>query len=218
MTKLTVLAALIVLPLAPQSAPILSVSGPTTAQPGSTVTLSISLSGSSGSNIAGIQTNVGLPAGVTGSTETIGAASTAASKTVSCNTPSSSGQLICIISGQNQNVFSDGVIASLSAKLPSTPGSYTFTLTPIFASLAGVGVSTNAPSPFVVVVPSPCSVTGQATTSSSDVTTIINSVEAGTAPASFDLNGDGVVNIIDVQRVINSLPSPQGTGVCKTGP
>jgi hypothetical protein len=50
----------------------------------------------------------------------------------------------------------------------------------------------------------PCNVTGDQTTSVADLQMMLNEA-LGTAPAANDLNGDGVVNVVDIQKVIEAL-------------
>jgi hypothetical protein len=54
------------------------------------------------------------------------------------------------------------------------------------------------------------------TIDSADVNAAIN-MSLGTTPCTANIAGAGVCNVVVVQRVINAMPPPSGTGTCLTG-
>jgi hypothetical protein len=54
------------------------------------------------------------------------------------------------------------------------------------------------------------------TIDSADVQAAIN-MALGTLPCTANIAGSGVCNAVVVQRVINAMPPPTGTGTCSTG-
>lgn len=193
----------------------LTISGPNGAvRAGATVTLTVTLTGSSGQNIAALQGSVANPGGTV--TCTAGAAAIAAGKTVACGTVGNA--VVFLVYGLNQNVLADGVVAQLQVALPLTAaaGNISEGLTgTLGASPAGGAVAITAGSPFGLSAVNACSITGDNPTSLADVLAMIAQIYAGTALQNgLDLNGDGAVDIIDVQRVANAA-APAGT--CKVG-
>jgi predicted phage tail protein len=54
------------------------------------------------------------------------------------------------------------------------------------------------------------------TIDSADVQAAIN-MSLGILPCTANIAGSGVCNVVVVQRVINAMPAPTGTGTCLTG-
>lgn len=174
--------------LAAQTATLI-LTGPATAAPGSSVTVSLGLAGSSGQNLAALQWTAIPPAGVTISSVASGAASTAATKTPYCNT----GNTLCILVGLStatppvitNAVYADGVVATLQVAIPATaaPGPMTIPLTGLLgASTAASGVTITSGTAYSLTVLNKC-----------------------------DVNKDGSVTYLDVQAVLNPA---LGNGVC----
>ena len=80
---------------------------------GGTVSLALSLAGSSGTNMAGLEWTLTYPGGVSNISVAAGAAVSAAGKTLHCTTNSFS--YTCMASGMNANVIADGAIATVTA-------------------------------------------------------------------------------------------------------
>ncbi len=106
------------------------------------------------------------------------------------------------------------MIALITVNIPltQTPGTYTFELGGVLsASLGGDGVFTTTGVPFILGITSPtspCDVDSSGSTDIVDVNLVKGYIFNGTV---FDINNDGVTNIIDLQRVINAV-----NGVCRT--
>jgi len=187
----------------------LSLAGPTIFKPAGTVVLNLALSGSSGANISGVQFTVPAPGGST--VVMAGAASTAASKQVTCNQAATGTlPLTCIAVGLNNATFSDGVVAVLTVTLPNPiVQGLTWTMPTIVASTVGAQVTATSAAPT-----NPCNITGSGTVGTADMTASISQA-LNAAVSCVDLTGDGVCNIFDVVRVVIAA---QPSGVCKVGP
>ncbi len=162
-----------------------SVTGPNAnMKPGQTAALSVNIAGAS--NVAAIQGNVTLPAGWP-ATCAIGTTAATASKQVACVlTPA--GQLTFVVYGMNSNNLFDGAMVQVALVIPSTvaPGTNMIGVSgQLGASPAGDAV------PLVAGVPFPLSITS--------------------AISPCDLNGDGAVNIADVQVMVNRILSGVST-------
>jgi hypothetical protein len=185
----------------------LSLAGPTTFKAAGTVVLNLTLTGSAGQNVSGIQFTIPAPGGVT--TAILGAASTAATKNLTCSQSSVAPlPVTCIIIGSNNTAYADGVVAVISVVLPNPiVQGLTWTMPVISASTTGTQVATVSSAPN-----NPCNITGSGTVGVGDITAAISS--ALTQTACVDLNGDGTCNIMDVIRVVIA---GQPAGVCKIG-
>lgn len=189
----------------------LNLAGPTSrVAPGANVTVTMNLAGSAGKNLAALQSTFTITPPIV-ATIAAGAAATVATKAADCNTGPAAP--ICLFIGDNANLWSDGPVATLTFTMPTTP--VTIALAGIVgASNAGAGVPVTSPGPFTVSVLN-CSVTGAATVTATDEQ-VENDVAVGKLPQNqgVDLNGDGLVNAIDAQRVANAK---NGQG-CNVGP
>lgn len=207
-----------------QAQPAITLTGPATVKPGQTgVVLSVNLSNSAGANVAAIQATIGLPAGFTVTSSSIGAAGTAATKTLYCATTAELCVLAAGVSGTAltgaQTTFSDGVLWTITGNVASTAsGSLAFTISnQVAASSAAkaVGVTVTAGAALTLPVQSPCDINGDGKVDISDIQAYLNA-QVFTVPSTLiDLNGDGVANIIDVQRIATAA-TPGGS--CITGP
>jgi hypothetical protein len=174
---------------------------------GSAVVLTVTLSGSAGVNVQALQYSI---TGFQGWTVAVadGAAATAASKFNTCAMVGT--VLNCIAVGVNTNVWSDGVISTLTLTIPkrAASGTQTDTLGGLLGAVTDssgnvTGVAITAGSPFALSIISPC-----------DGITLAQMLPPvlGTAAysAALDLNSDGVVNVEDAQIVADYSVS----GVC----
>lgn len=186
----------------------LSLAGPTSFKASGTVLMNLNLTGSGGQNISGIQFSIPAPGGV--ATVAVGAASTAANKTVACQQATAAPNgLTCILYGLNNTAYSDGVVATVSVALPNPlVQGITWTMPVVSASTTATAVTTTSFAPV-----NPCNITGSGIMSAMDVTAEISQVL--TQSACVDINGDGVCNVLDVVRVVIAM---QTGGVCKVGP
>lgn len=199
--------------LAQTPTPTLTLTGPATIRPGAPVTLTLTLSGSTGANLASFQATVGLPAGFAVTSSAIGAAGTAAAKTLTC-APTLPGP--CVVVGLNQTNLADGVVFTLTG-IAARPGALSF---PLSASLAASsaataeGVALASGAAFSLTVLSACDINGDGKVDIADVLAYLNSYVFGAVTPIVDLNGDGLANIIDVQRIATAGLG----GACVTGP
>jgi hypothetical protein len=159
-----------------QNQAALTLVGPPTLRPGTTVAVNVMLSNPH-PELAAIQWSAALPTGFTASawTCTAGAASTMAAKDLYCNPASTT----CLTVGVNANLYAAGVVAIYSLTVPSTapPG-------PVAIPLSGLSGATlgGADAPLTSGVP-------------------YNPVVL----ASTDLNGDGKTDVQDLQIVIQRI-------------
>jgi hypothetical protein len=132
-----------------------------------------------------------------------GAQLTSANKSLATNVlPNNDVRLLA--SGFNQNTISNGVVAYA-----------TFTLSPLFTTgsstvslknCASSDALSNVLLPACIagtIRPFSCDINGDGTVNVSDVQLVINEA-LGVSPAVHDLNHDGVVNVADVQKEINA--------------
>jgi hypothetical protein len=156
----------------------LSLSAPTT-YPGATVTLNVSFADATPTaGASGFEWQLVPPAGLTPGVGTAGAAAITAAKALSCNNAT----FLCIETGINSNTFASGIVASYPLTVPATatPGTtFQFSLAGILgATLTGTAVA-NLPA-----------------TAPAITLTVLNR---------FDLNGDGKVDILDLQLLIQYI-------------
>lgn len=148
----------------------LTLTGPASAQPGQTITLSLNLAGGAAANLTAIQWTDTSPA-------TASASATAAGKGVYCNGG------LCVLAGLigttvSNNPFTDGVVGTIQFTVPaSTPfGSLAVPLTGLVAAnTSGAGVTLTAGATYTVaIVPSSCDVNSDGKTDGVDVGLMIN--------------------------------------------
>lgn len=192
-----------------------SVQGSSNIKPNDVVSLSLNLTGSTNQNISGLQwTNPIFPSVIFSVTN--GSSATLAHQTVYCNIT----QLSCLSTGFagitiTNNVLSDGVLFNFSFTVPSntTPGNQILSLTNLLAvSNAGVFVPITT-NPLTLTVLSLCDLNNDTKVDASDVLIAINQA-LGKVNCTNDLNGDGVCNVLDVERIVVAALG----GVCKVGP
>lgn len=203
------LALLLLLPGLASAQTLLSLSG-TPVRPNTQATLNLTLSGSSGANLAGLQWTVTLPTGIT-PTVTAGTASTSAGKQVTCNQQGTN--LTCLAVGLNTNVFGDGIVA-LVQFTPQSAGNLTFGISgTLGATLLGEAATVGAAAPFGFTVLSPCDLNGDTLTDVTDVQSAISQA-LGLSTCTSDLTGDGKCTVVEVVRVENAALGQS----CKTSP
>ena len=211
--KFKVAILLTVLAAALAAQPVLSITGPNAnVRAGSTVPLTVSLSGSTGTNIAALQFSIANPGGTI--TCAAGSAAVAAGKTATCT--STATNLILLVYGMNANVIADGPVAQLQLTLPiSAPGgSEPEALSGLVAATAaGDSASITAASPFVLSTVSLCDITADGKVDTQDALAMVAYIMTGAGSAP-DLNGDGKVDMVDLQRLVNAS---LGQG-CRVGP
>jgi hypothetical protein len=163
----------------------LTVTGPSSIAQGQTATLTVSISGSSGLNLAGIEWTLAPATGQTWGAPAISTGDAALGKGAYCNAAG-----LCLAVDQSNttppvltnNPFTDGAVLTIPATFTSTPlGTISFPLT------AMLGVSTAA-APIAIAA---------GTTFTLTIT-----------PSHCDYNGDGAVNDLDVQAIIAAIEGP----------
>ena len=132
-----------------------------------------------------------------------GAALTSAGKSLSANTLAN-GNVRLLGAGLNQTAIPNGVVANVTFTLNPqfTWGSTTVTLANCAAS-DSVGNLLSISCTAGTIVAFTCDLNGDGNVNVADVQVIINEA-LGVIPAVHDLNHDGVVNVGDVQKVINA--------------
>ena len=170
---------LLMLPFAPmlQGQTTLTVTGPTTALPGTNITLTLTLAGSATQNVTALQWAHTLPTGFTLSSSTVSSSGLAIGKGVYCNVAT------CVLLGQSatnvetNNPMTDGAVATAVIAIPASapPGITTLPLAGVFAaSTAGFNVPIAAGAGYGLTILSKCDVNGDGHTDFNDVTLMIN--------------------------------------------
>lgn len=163
----------------------------------------LSLNLAGAAGTAAAQGTVALPAGWP-ATCTIGAA-VANSKQVACAvTPE--GQLTWIVYGLNQTVLSDGALLKVSVVIPpgARAGTNMISISgTLGASPEGDAMPVGAGGPFTLSITSACDINGDGTVNVGDVQALAGQILA--AP--------GALTVVDLQRVIVSALG----GACKAG-
>lgn len=171
--------------------------------PGKTIEIPFSLS-STGASAASFQIDLSFdPAILTFASARVGTQLTAAGKGLSSSVISS-GDVRLATTGTNQNTISNGVVAYASFTVaPQFSGSTPVTLVNCM-SAGALGSALSTGCTLGNINALSCDVNGDGSVNVADVQAIINQ-SLGAIPAVDDLNQDGVVNVVDVQTVINAL-------------
>ena len=154
---------LILLATASAAQPVLTLTGPTSVAQGQSATLTMSVSGTTGQSLAGIQWTVAPPAGFSWGAPTISTTASTAGKGILCNAAVG----LCLAIGDNlamppvlsNNPFTDGAVASIPANFTSVPlGTLTLPLTGLFGSTTTATSITVSSGPVftIAILPSHC--------------------------------------------------------------
>ncbi len=150
----------------------LTLTGPTNALPGQTVSLSVSLAGASGKSISGVQwTATPSSGGLTAST------TQTPNKGIFCGSGSQTCEVIGVVGTTvNNSAISDGTVGQFQFQVPAPAvGNISFPLTGLFAvDSTGLNVATISGAPYVLSVLSKCDVNKDGKTDSADVIAVIN--------------------------------------------
>lgn len=187
----------------------LTLTGPTgPVKPNVPVTFTLTLSGAS-TNLAALQWGANMPN--SSLTWTIGAAGTAAGKTLYC---ASAGN-ICVLVGLNQTALANGVIAT-ATWTPQSSGTFSYNVSaPLGASNASTAaaVTVTPGTGLSLTITSPCDLNADGLINVSDVQAYLNTFV-------FSMPGSAVNPIasgssaVDVQRIATAAAG----GACVTGP
>lgn len=216
---------LLSVPLWPQTltAPVFTLTGPSSVTAGQAITMTLNCTGCASSNLQAIQADVSVN-GLTGMMCSAGAQLSAASKTTTCAIVGPGYRLIA--AGINNNVISDGAEAIFTGTVPSSAAGtkLSFTLTnQLGASSSGTApnltataVTVTVGSPLAVIIPSPCDLNMDGVINATDLGITIEQALGlpTTGDSSADLDGNGVVNVRDIVRIIIAING----GACITGP
>lgn len=181
----------------------MTLTGPSSAKSGQTISLSLSASGTGTTGAAGFQWAIGFPPNYT-ATVSAGAAATTAVKTPTCTADGS----FCLLVGQNATIIPNGVIASISLKVPASAmaGPQAFPLSSLVGvDAAGLNVATTATGTYSLTILDKRDLNGDGTITAADVQLMTAEVIAArTSPAACvdDLNGDGKCDLVDVFQVL----------------
>lgn len=157
-------------------------------------------------------------------TATVGSASTAASKQISCTSPPAK-TLTCIVWGLNSNTIGNGDVADVTVPISATAtlASDLLTLTNVLGASAAGGSVTVAAVNGSISVFSPCDLNHDGVVDIIDINVVVSQAIAGAvACTTGDLNKDTKCNVLDVYREVLAAmpanPTIPGSGVCKIGP
>lgn len=175
----------------------LTLTGPATARQGQTIPLTLTLANPPAS-LAAAQWAITLPQGYT-ATAAAGAASSSAAKDLYCNPT----WTLCLTVGINANVYAAGVVATHQVTIPQAAalGQVTIPLTGVLgATLDGdAAVLAAGATAYAVLVTTLCDINGDGKVTLADVLLAITGWLKGIV--AYDQNGDGVMNVRDVQIV-----------------
>lgn len=183
-----------VLPLFAQT---LTLSGPATARPGATVTVSLT---AAASGSAALQWAVGLPAGYTA---TVVAGAAATGKALTCNASNA----FCLLVGQNATVIGNGVVAAYSLRVPaSVSETAALPLSSLLgASAVGNPVTITSGPAYSLQILAHEDLNGDGSVTAADVTLMTTqAIESQTTPSACvnDLNSDGRCDVLDVMQIV----------------
>jgi len=183
----------------------LTPTGPATTYPGQTVTLTVTMTGSSGQSVAGVQWTAGYPVGFTGGSPTVSSADGILGDSAQC------GPLACVVVGSTISM-ADGPLATIPVTVGNSvaPGNFTIPLTGIIGATGGglnVPGMTAGP-PYSLKVLSTCDLNADGNVNVQDVQIVISAViGSGTCPASIT---GGCTLITILQEIIAA-----NGGACK---
>lgn len=169
--------------------------GPATAYPGQSVTATVTMTGSTGQSIAGVQWTFGLPAGLTLGTGAVSAANGTLGDGLQCGPT-----FICVVVGSTITM-SDGALATVPINIGASvaPGTLSIPLTGLFAA-TGTGLNVNgmtAGTPYTLKVLSTCDLNADGLVNIQDIQIAISAViGTGTCPTSIT-GGCSLITIVD---------------------
>lgn len=189
--------------------PVLTATGPSTVYPGQSLTVTVALTGTAGSNLAAVQWSQVIPMGMGFTSAAPSSTYTTAGWGVYC-TPTTGA--ICIDLDFNgtvagQSLLTDGILATETITLSqsATPGNYSIPFSGFVGSTTqGAAVAVTGGAAFSFVVLSPCSFSGSPA-NISDILLVLNAaLGVGACPANITAAGK-TCSLITVQQTIYNV-------------
>lgn len=182
----------------------LTLTGPATARPGSTIQLNLQLANTT--TIAALQwTSLTVPSGWV-VRAVAGAASVTAAKELYCDPP----WKLCLAVGINANLYAPGVVAVYTVTIPpnAAPGPVTIPLSSLVAAtLDGGSTPITAGTAYSVQVLHQSDLNGDGKTDILDLQLMILEI-LGQSSVANDQNKDGVDDVLDAQIVARAAQGP----------
>lgn len=189
----------------------LSLTGPTSARPGGTVPIVLTLTNSAAQQVVGIQWSILYPAGGYSATVTPGAILTTASKGTQCTTDNS----FCLVVGQNVTLINNGAVANYALKVPANAagGTVTVSLSGILAVYpTGLNAPINTAASFTFAISPAQDINGDGVVNTADFTAMLAQVLGANSvppvPCVADPNGDGRCDIFDLINIVIKIANP----------
>ena len=179
----------------------LTLTGPATVRPGQQITLSLG-EVATGGNPAGVQWAITLPGSGWTASATAGAATTAVSKTLFCNSVGT----FCLIVGLNPNTIANGPVAQYVVSVPAnaTTGTAQIPLSNLLSGNAdGIFIPATSGPTYSVTVLALTDLNGDGKTDILDLQLLIPQI-VGTSACSNDLNGDSKCDLLDALILIRA--------------
>ncbi len=192
------------LPLTISSSAVTLSLGDGSGRPGQTVEIPLQMTSTGTPAATGFQADLSFDSTkLTYLSARAGDQTTSAGKSLSTNTLAG-GDIRLLVAGLNQTAIANGIVAYAKFTVNSsfTSGSTVVTPKNCSSTNADGGALPTACTAGTIRTAS-CDINGDGTVNVSDVQLIINEA-LGLIPAADDLNGDGTVNVADVQKVINA--------------
>jgi Dockerin type I domain len=176
------------------SAQTLNLSGPATARPGSTVTVSVNLAGTP--DAAGLQWTFS-DAGAKGKP---GAAADTAGKALYVGPTG-----IALVIGMNLTAIQPGEVAKYDVTLPKDQKSATLSLSKMLGAKAdGTAIALTAGAPLVIALLHPEDLNGDGKIDSIDLQSAVFQIQGVTPCGSADLNKDGKCDLVDAMTLVKA--------------
>jgi hypothetical protein len=173
------------------------------AGPGQTLQIPISLTSSGTAAPVSFQVDLAFDTTkLTFASAACGAMLTSANKGLS-STVMPNGNVRILTTGTNQAAIANGVAALVSFSLNASFANGTASVTLLNPMASSAGGGLATASTAGTVTPFTCDLNGDGSVNVADVQLMINQA-LGTVPAANDLNHDGSVNVADVQKEINA--------------
>ncbi len=181
--------------------PVFTITGPATARAGASITLALSVTGSTTGTALQFALNV-----PTGSLVTVTPGAAAPPKALNCGTASTFA--FCLLYGTDVGLLKDGAIAQYAIKLPTglNAGPLAFPLSALQSSSpSGLSIAASSSGTYSLNILAATDIDGNGVTNAVDVSLMAQQVIAAqSTPAACvnDINGDGKCDLLDVVLVL----------------